>query len=281
MVTFNRSSHLRQILSRIQSFSWTYSRFVIINNASEDGTSEVLKEFRVSLNLEIIALPENIGHGAGLAQGLRRLKGNGERPDYVVFLEDDSFPQAEYLNYLVEAIQKHMFTLISSGGFRVKLGKRINLSPKIGEVLTADFGLFDGAIARFEDLMQVGYPVEDWFMMVDDFEYCYRIKKEGFMIGVVHNPYVEIRHEGWVGTTSTSPLWRSYYQSRNFVHFVQAHLSWFTFWDAVILNSKRLVGGVFVKNGWKLIRLRLMGFRAGFQGKKGKSLDLKTLREVV
>ena len=279
MVTFNRDSYLQEILLLIQSFSWTYSRFMIINNASEDGTSEVLEEFRCLLNLEIITLPENIGHGAGLAQGLRRLEEIGDRPDYVVFLEDDSFPKADYLDYLVKVIQHHSFSFISSAGYLVRLGKRINLFPKYGEVIEADFGLFDGAIAKFEDLIQVGYPVEDWFMMVDDFEYCYRIRKAGFTIGVMNNPFVEILHEGWAGTTSSTPLWRSYYQSRNFVHFVLAHLSWFTFLDALILNSKRLVGGVFVKNGWKLTRLRLMGFRAGIQGKKGRSLDLKTLKE--
>jgi len=280
LVTFSREVLLRKVLSRIQSFSWSYSRFVIVDNASEDGSSEVLEEFRESLGLEIISLSENIGHGAGLAQGLRRLKELGEKPDYVVFLEDDSFPQADYLDFLIESIQKHSFSLISSGGYLVKLGKRINLVPKNGEVLQADFGLFDGAIAKFDDLMKVGFPVEDWFMMVDDFEYCYRIRKAGFAIGVMNNPHVEILHEGWAGTTSSSPLWRSYYQSRNFIHFVKAHLSWFTFWDALILNSKRLVGGVFVKNGWEMTKFRLMGFRAGLQGKKGRSLNLKTLREV-
>lgn len=279
MVTFNRSTHLRQILSRIQSFSWTYSRFVIINNASEDGTSEVLEEFREGLNLEIMTLPENIGHGAGLAQGLRRLKESGEGPDYVVFLEDDSFPQSGYLDFLRQAMQKHSFSMISSGGYLVKLGKRINLTPKAGEILKADFGLFDGAIAKLDDLMMVGYPVEDWFMMMDDFEYCYRIRKAGFTIGVMHNPYVEILHEGWGGGESYSHLWRTYYQSRNFILFVRKHFSWFNFLDALILNSKRLVGGLVSKNGGQKTKLRLLGYRAGFLGKTGKSLDLKTLKE--
>lgn len=279
MVTFSREHLLRKVLSRIQSFSWTYSRFVIINNASEDGTSEVLEEFREGLNLEIMTLPENIGHGAGLSQGLRRLKESGEGPDYVVFLEDDSFPESGYLDFLRQTIQKHSFSLISSGGYLVQLGKRINLFPEKNQVINADFGLFDGAIARFGDLMQVGYPVEDWFMMVDDFEYCYRIRKAGFTIGVMDNPYVEILHEGWAGTASASPLWRSYYQSRNFVLFVRRHLTWFTFCDGLILNSKRLIGGFFAKNGWQLTKFRLMGFRAGLQGKTGRSLDLKTLKE--
>lgn len=279
IVTYNRSHLLNQILSFIKSFSWKYSRFVIINNASNDGTSEVLKEFRECLNLEIITLPENIGHGAGLAQGLRRLKENGERPDYVVFLEDDSFPQAGYLDFLMQAIQKHSFSMISSGGYLVRLGKRINLAPREGEVIEADFGLFDGAIAKFKDLMQVGYPIEDWFMMVDDFEYCHRIRKAGFNIGVMNNPYVEILHEGWGRGESHSHLWRTYYQSRNFILFVRKHFSWFNFLDGLILNSKRFFGGLVSKNGWKKTKLRLLGYRAGFLGKTGKSLDLKTLKE--
>lgn len=280
MVTYNRSHLLHQILSRIQSFSWNYSRFVIINNNSSDETPKVLLEFREPLGLEIISLTENIGHGAGLAQGLRKLQETGERPETVVFLEDDSIPQAGYLDFLVQAMQKHSFTLISSGGYLVRLGKRINLSPKAGEIQEADFGLFDGAIAKFEDLMIVGYPVEDWFMMFDDFEYCYRIRKAGFRIGVMQNPYVEILHKGWGGGESHSHLWRTYYQSRNFILFVRRHLSWFTFWDALILNSKRLLGGFFVKNGRQLTKLRLMGYRAGLLGKTGKSLNLKTLREI-
>lgn len=279
LVTFNRKEYLHQILSRIQSFSWNFSRFVIINNNSSDETPKVLLEFREPLGLEIISLTENIGHGAGLAQGLRKLQVTGERPETVVFLEDDSIPQAGYLDFLVQAMQKHSFTLISSGGYLVRLGKRINLSPKAGEIQEADFGLFDGAIAKFEDLMMVGYPVEDWFMMFDDFEYCYRIRKAGFRIGVMQNPHVEILHKGWGGGQSHSHLWRTYYQSRNFILFVRRHVSWFTFWDALILNSKRLLGGLFVKNGWKLTKLRLMGYRAGLIGKTGKTFDIKTLKE--
>ena len=153
MATHNRDNYLREVLSRIQSFSWNYSRFVIINNDSSDETPKVLLEFREPLGLEIISLTENIGHGAGLAQGLRKLQVTGERPETVVFLEDDSIPQAGYLDFLVQAMQRHSFTLISSGGYLVKLGKRINLTPKAGEILKADFGLFDGAIAKLDDVM--------------------------------------------------------------------------------------------------------------------------------
>lgn len=280
LVTFNRAYLLKEILKSIHRFSWDYSCFIVINNASSDSTLEILNEFEERLFLDIINLPENIGHGAGLAQGMRRLNGRGETPTHIVFLEDDSIPQKGYLDFLIQAAQDSKYSLISSGGYLVRLGKRIKVQPKQNEILSTDFGLFDGAIAKFDDLMKVGYPVEDWFMMFDDFEYCYRIKKAGLQIGVLSNPFIEILHEGWGGGNSHSHLWRTYFQSRNFVLFVRKHLTWFTFFDAVFLNSKRLMGGLFTKNSLKVTKLRLLGIKAGLFGKTGISLDLKTLREI-
>lgn len=279
MVTYNRSELLSKILTQIESFAWDYWRFIIIDNASSDSTLSTLEGFKQSLNLEIIKLKENIGHGAGLAKGMRWLNESGKIPSHIIFLEDDSIPQQAYLDFLLQAAQDSKYSLISSGGYLVRLGKRIKVQPKQNEILSADFGLFDGAIAKFDDLMKVGYPVEDWFMMFDDFEYCYRIKKAGLQIGILSNPFIEILHEGWGGGNSHSHLWRTYYQSRNFVLFVRKHLTSFTFFDAVILNSKRLIGGLFTKNGLKVTKLRLLGIKAGLFMKTGKSLDLKTLRE--
>lgn len=280
MVTFDRWELLDKVLSRIQGYSWDYSGFVVVDNASTDHTSEVLFKFKKSLGLEIVRLEDNVGHGAGLAQGLRRIQKSGKEPHHVVFLEDDSIPKKGYLEFLLQAAQNRKFSLISSDGFQVRLGKRIKIGSTDGEILEADFGLFDGAIARFEDLMKVGFPVENWFMMFDDFEYCYRIKKAGFKIGVISNPYVEILHEGWGGGNSHSHLWRAYYQSRNFVLFVMKHPTFFNILDAIILQSKRLLGGVLSRNRFKVSQMRFLGIKAGLLSKTGKSLDLKTLKEI-
>lgn len=252
----------------------------MVNNASTDGTLEVLEKFKIPLSLEIINSEDNVGHGAGLAKALKYLNRSGVKPELVVFLEDDSIPEAGYLDFLVDSIRGSFFSLVSSAGYQVRLGKRRKVVPRSGEIIQADFGLFDGSIARFSDLMKVGYPVENWFMMFDDFEYCYRIRKAGFRIGVLENPFVQILHEGWGGGSSHSHLWRSYYQSRNFVLFVKKHFNWFNLFDCMILQSKRLIGGLFTKNGIQLTKLRLLGMRAGILGKSGKSLDLKTFKEI-
>lgn len=281
LVTYNRADQLVRIFNSIISFGWKYQSFLVIDNCSTDITPSIIRNFESELEIEYILSSDNIGHGAGIALGLKRLNNREIKPKYVVFLEDDSIPQYGYLNFLIQSIKKSTFSMISSGGYRVGLGSRANLNPREGEILEADFGLFDGAIAKFEDLMRVGYPVEDWFMMFDDFEYCYRIRKAGFQIGIIHNPHVEILHEGWGGGNTQSHLWRTYYQSRNFILFVRRHFSWFNFWDALILNLKRLLGGLFAKNSWQVTKLRLLGYHAGILGKKGRSLDLKTLKEVL
>ncbi|SDA96335.1 Glycosyltransferase, GT2 family [Algoriphagus alkaliphilus] len=280
LVTFNRHELLCQILRSIQEFNWQVSNFIIVDNGSEDETSLILKEFESSLSLSIISQNENIGHGAGLAVGLDYLKANLPSLEYVVFLEDDSIPTAGYLDFLLAKIQNSTYTMISSSGSLVSLGKRKKLIPSDTEILAADFAIFDGAIVRFQDLLKVGFPVRDWFMMFDDFEYCYRIRKSGFSIGVVANPYLEILHEGWGEGTSHSFIWRTYFQSRNFTLFIKKYFTLFNLLDWLILQSKRLLGGIFLKNGMLVFKMTILGIRAGVLGKTGKSLDLKTLKEI-
>lgn len=280
LVTYNRPKLLDSLLFEIGNFNWSYLDFVIIDNGSETSTKEILEYHKERLKPTILCLKENIGHGAGLAKGMEHLKENRPNLDYVVFLEDDSIPKSKYLNFLISKIKATDFSMISSAGSIIKLGKRIKIQSNHKDIEDADFALFDGAIARFQDLLRVGFPVQDWFMMFDDFEYCYRIRNAGYKIGVVNNPYVEILHDGWGGGTSYSHLWRSYYQSRNFIHFVRIHFTAFNLIDCIILQSKRLIGGLLAKNGWITTKMRLKGIRAGLLGKKGKSLDLMTLKEI-
>jgi GT2 family glycosyltransferase len=280
LVTHNRVGLLKTILESILKYDWTYTSFVVVDNQSNDGTHDLLLEYRDKLGLDIILSPENIGHGAGLGLGLDHLNSENPKIEYVIFLEDDSIPKAGYLEFLLTKIQQSDYSMVSSAGSLVSLGKRTAIKSNESTILAADFALFDGAIAKFQDLLKVGFPVRDWFMMFDDFEYCYRIRKAGFKIGVVTNPHLEILHEGWGGGVSHSHAWRSYYQSRNFIHFVRMHFSAFNFLDCLILQSKRIIGGVFTLNGLRTTKMRLMGILAGIRGKKGRSLDLKTLKEI-
>ena len=224
LVTHNRGELLDKVLEKISSFNWKYDQFVLINNASTDSTEEVIARYREKLGLNIIHSGENVGHGAGIALGLEYLL-RGDHPDWIVFMEDDSIPEQNYLDFLIQKIEGSPYAMISSKGSIGSMGRRAQVKPLDEETIEVDFALLDGAIAKFDDLISVGLPVRDWFMMFDDFEYCFRIRKSGFQIGVCSNPNIQILHRGWGGGNNNSSKWRAYYQSRNFIHFVRLHFS--------------------------------------------------------
>jgi len=276
LVTYNRLNLLKEILDKIQTYNWTYLEFIIINNNSFDGTTEYLDS--LGQKYKILNLTENIGHGAALAVGLRYITSNGYKErSYTVFLEDDSIPSEFLLEKLKISIENTNFDFISSEGQKVKLGKRINLKPKGEEIVDADFCLFDGAIINNEIIYKIGVQEENWFMMFDDFEYCYRMRKNGFKIGVLHNNFHQVLHIGGGGLNRKSSPWRGYYQTRNHVFFLKKHFNLFNLIDFCILNFKRFIGCLFIDNKIMRLRYRIMGIYHGLLGVKGKTLLPDTL----
>ena len=91
LVTYNRIDLLKKILKKIQSYNWSYSEFIIINNNSFDETKDFLNT--LDKGFKVINLTENIGHGAALSVGLKYIINKLENKDgFTVFLEDDSIP---------------------------------------------------------------------------------------------------------------------------------------------------------------------------------------------
>ena len=57
-----------------QEFSY---EILVVNDGSKDGTSEIARRFSTLVkNLKVIDLPENLGKGAAVRQGMMEAKGN-------------------------------------------------------------------------------------------------------------------------------------------------------------------------------------------------------------
>ena len=177
IITYNRSEILSKILESLCRYNWTYNELVLVDNNSEDETSRIIEKYGDILKIKLIKSNENLGHGGGLALALDYLIKVGSTPEYLIFLEDDSIPAKELPGNLISQISKSEFSLLSPLGSIASLGKRTLIFPSLGEIEEVDFAVFDGAIMNFDVVLKVGVPERDWFMMVDDYEYCYRIKK--------------------------------------------------------------------------------------------------------
>ncbi|MDO9553111.1 glycosyltransferase [Rhodonellum sp.] len=280
LVTYNREKTLFEILKKIQSFNWEYLNFIIVNNASSDHTGEILEKFSNIFSIEIIHSKNNVGHGAGLALAFEYLLLQPIQPDYLIFLEDDSIPSQQLILSLFNQIKNSEFGMLAPMGSISRIGKRLIIKPKVNSILDVDFAVFDGAIMKFDLVKKVGLPEKDWFMMVDDYEYCYRIKRAGFKIGVIHNNFHEVLHMGAGKGFSSSNLWRGYYTERNYVFFVKKHFTFFNLADFTVFFLKRVFGSLAAPDRGQRVKLKIFGLRDGLLNNKGRTLDPKTIRFV-
>ncbi|MCX2745198.1 glycosyltransferase [Mangrovivirga sp. M17] len=276
LVTFNRSDRLSNVIESILNQTIKPSILYIINNGSTDNTDEVLNQYRNFDNLKILNTGNNIGHGAALAYGFKYyLSDSFIDSDNLMLFEDDSVPSPELSEYVIKNFYKYSSDFLCLDGFSIKLGKRTKPDFSNSKLVELDFGLFDGCIFKAEIIKKVGTPVEDWFMMYDDIEYCQRIRKAGYKIHCIENIYHEIDHSGAMGQTSS--LWRGYYQTRNHVHYLKLHANSFEVFDFLVIESKRIIGTL-LKGNLKKFKYRIIGLLDGILGVKGKSLNPATFK---
>lgn len=85
ILSFNRKDELRNTLTKVYEQDYKNIEVIVVDNASSDGSSEMVKnEFP---SVQLIQMGKNIGI-AGWNEGFKIAKG-----EYVLVLDDDSYPQ--------------------------------------------------------------------------------------------------------------------------------------------------------------------------------------------
>ncbi len=89
IVTFNRSTLLRRLLTSITAMDPRPGTVVIIDNASEDDTTAVVDSFRESIGTEIVyrRLGTNTGGSGGFSEGMRTAYEHGS--EWIWLMDDD------------------------------------------------------------------------------------------------------------------------------------------------------------------------------------------------
>lgn len=137
---FNNIDYTLDCLRAICEFTRPGYEVVVIDNASDDGTSEELAKIA---NLKLITNPENIGFGRACNQGAKHAEG-----EYLVFLNNDTLPQPGWLSSLIACAERN-----SQVGV---VGSRL-IFPQTNEIQSA--GVRFGRYLLPEDEYQ-HYPVD-------------------------------------------------------------------------------------------------------------------------
>jgi len=185
---------------------------VVVDNASTDGTVEVVKRFE---KVRLIRNPENLGFAAGVNRGARKAKGEWLlllNPDCIVdgnaFVELHKFARTADEKIAIVGLQ-----LLNPDGTLQPSGRRF---PKVWEFVLALLGFhrwmearwFEGrdftkvqevdevsgaALAvRREVFERVGGMDEGFFLFFEELDLCRRVKAEGWK--VVYLPEAKVKH---------------------------------------------------------------------------------------
>ena len=225
VVTWNRRDLLVECLAALRAQTLPPTHLVVVDNASTDGTAELLA---AEPGLEVVTLSANTGGAGGFAAGIELALTFG--PDLVWLLDDDTVPTGTAAERLATAWSSY------AGERPAVLASRVVWTdgrdhpmntprPKPGasrdeRAAAAAVGCVPVRSASFVSIAsdartvrERGLPVADYFLWNDDFEYSTRLIRGGVGLSVPDS--VVVHKTRTFGSTDADPGERFFYEVRN------------------------------------------------------------------
>ena len=262
IVNYNVKEFLQNLLHSIEKASSNISKeIIIIDNASDDGSVEVIKEKFPSVKL--IENKVNVGFGRANNQGLAIARGN-----YILFINPDCIVSEDTFSNMISFFENNSecglagckilnfdgtlqlacrrsfpgpwtsFTKVTglSNIFpKTRIFARYNLTY-LDENKTHEVDAVSGSfmMIRKEVYEKVSGFDEQFFMYGEDLDLCYRIQKSGYKVFYVHSTQV-IHYKGESTKRSNLDETKLFYDAMHL--FVKKHLSSFPLVELILRTA--------------------------------------------
>ncbi|MEM7020927.1 MAG: glycosyltransferase family 2 protein [Pseudomonadota bacterium] len=259
IVTWNKKQYVLDLLTSLDNIDWPREQLdiVIVDNASEDGTVEALKnEFP---NIQLLCNEENLGGTGGFNTGLQwAFQQHGY--DYLWLLDNDVVVHRSALKSLANTLDSRPDVAVAGsammqldypwrvneiGAFFDQQTGRLNLNQHLLEIpewknqsvqplleteadlskLLPDCPLHTEVdyVAAASLLIRAGVAKEaglwrDYFIHFDDVDWCLRIRAMGHRVVACSQSLV------WhLSAIAKIPTWVLYYDNRNVLDVLKTH----------------------------------------------------------
>lgn len=196
VVTFNRKQLLIECLDALLSQSRKLDRIILIDNASTDGTRDLLQEKGYLENelVEYVLLPENTGGAGGFHEGM--LHGLAAKADWLWLMDDDGLPAQDALHQLITTARKSHLDVIGPAvidrenhemlAFGVGRYRTLSQVERVGgsSPILGELNPFNGTLILAHIVRAIGPVKREMFIWGDEVEYLLRLKKNGIPFGV-------------------------------------------------------------------------------------------------
>ncbi len=195
LITYNREADIRKSLTALRGHVPDLVEILVIDNASTDGTSAVLREFEERMpGLRCIRADRNLGVAGGRNLGIQKATG-----EILVFLDDDAeFLSAQPLEKI--SARFHADATLGAMAFKIVNGEggiRANEFPHWNKKLPPNEGFetsyFVGAgHALRKSALQGGLYPEEFFFSQEELFLSYLLIESGYRI--VYDPEICVLH---------------------------------------------------------------------------------------
>ncbi len=226
VVTYNRKDLLRECLGALLGQSRPVERILVVNNASNDGTAEMLAaEFPRERfpRLRVVDLPRNVGGAGGFNEGMRQAHAEGY--DWVWVMDDDTIAEPDSLAELFAARGRfpegRRPSLLASkvvwtdGALHYMNPSWVKLADLEDMYLAAQHSTMSIRSTTFVSMLmhrdlieRYGLPIADYFIWGDDTEYTARVLRHEFGVMV---PASRVVHKTEKNYTALDAAPRKYY----------------------------------------------------------------------
>ena len=186
VVTFNRKQLLTECLDALLRQTRKVDAIFIVDNASSDGTKELLEGSGYLDRAEVhyLLLKENLGGAGGFHAGMAAALQQG--CDWIWVMDDDSEPYADSLEK-TGSLQNYPSVVgianrkVDGQGNETADGLRLLSKNKTPEkpYIQVKFSSFVGLLIRASAMKEIGLPRPEFFIHNDDTEYCLRLRSLG------------------------------------------------------------------------------------------------------
>jgi rhamnopyranosyl-N-acetylglucosaminyl-diphospho-decaprenol beta-1,3/1,4-galactofuranosyltransferase len=195
VVTYNRRALLEECLRAIEAQTVPPGELIVVDNASTDGTAELLREpgFAGRPGVTVLRLDENLGSSGGFARGFEAAR--AADAEWLWTMDDDAEPAPDCLERLLESPPAR------EPGTACVCPKVVYADGSLNDVMRADFrrrlrplpperyrdghhppiGVtsFVGPLYRMSAVRAIDPPKAEFFVWGDDVEYSLRLRREG------------------------------------------------------------------------------------------------------
>lgn len=110
-ITFNGKKYTLDLIDSLKKIKYKNCNIIVVDNGSTDGTQrEIKRKYKKSINL--IENHKNLGYSEGTNVGIREAIKRGSK--YILTMNNDMVVEKNFINYLVEAMEKHPEVAVST-----------------------------------------------------------------------------------------------------------------------------------------------------------------------